>query len=210
MTAGKTDVVQVIESDGELRADERVCWWVQLSRDAVWLEAVDTSSDVIDVVSPSGDDWVSLDGVARDSCAGERFLESFPGLSICDFLAVSSDTNSGSDKAVLSFSAGVTTSLNLAVFVLPIVVLGDWALSSNESDFLENLCRVELVWVGFELWASFGFDFLLNLKAAFSERRRKKRITLTVRPLTVFTSSILSSNSGCCAFDMLKYLAGVL
>ena len=83
-----TNIVEVIESGTELWADQRIGWWVQLSSHAIWLEAEDTCSDEVDIISPSGDDWVSLDGLAWDPSSSETLLKSLPGFSEGDLLAI--------------------------------------------------------------------------------------------------------------------------
>jgi hypothetical protein len=67
VTASQTYVIEVVEADTELGADQRVGGRVKLTGDAVGLEAIDTGSDIVDVISPSSDYWVSLDGLAWDS-----------------------------------------------------------------------------------------------------------------------------------------------
>jgi hypothetical protein len=61
VSASETDVVEVIEADTELRANQWVGGRVELTGHAVWLETIDTSSHVVNVVSPAGDHGVSLD-----------------------------------------------------------------------------------------------------------------------------------------------------
>jgi len=61
MSASDSNVVKIVEPGTELWANEWIGWWVELSGDTVWLETEDTSSDKVDIVSPSGDDWISLD-----------------------------------------------------------------------------------------------------------------------------------------------------
>ena len=70
MTAGQTNVVQIVEAGAELRADQRVCGRVQLTSYAVRLEAEDASGDIVDIVSPAGNNRVALDRFAGN--AGTR------------------------------------------------------------------------------------------------------------------------------------------
>lgn len=67
VSASDANVVEIVESSAKLGANERVCWRVQLTRHTVRLEAEDASSDIIDVVAPSGHHWVPLDRSARNS-----------------------------------------------------------------------------------------------------------------------------------------------
>lgn len=64
VATSQADVVEIIKADAELRADQRVGGRVELASHAVWLEAVDAGSHVVDVVSPAGDHRVALDGFA--------------------------------------------------------------------------------------------------------------------------------------------------
>jgi len=77
VTASKTNVVQVVEADTELGADKRVGGRVKLAGNAVGLEAIDTGSDIVDIISPSSDNWVSLDGLAWYSGRGHRALKTY-------------------------------------------------------------------------------------------------------------------------------------
>jgi hypothetical protein len=61
MSTSDSNVIEIVEPGTELWADKWIGWWVELSSDTVRLETEDTSSDKVDIVSPSGDDWVSLD-----------------------------------------------------------------------------------------------------------------------------------------------------
>ena len=70
VTASQTNVVEVVEADTELGADQRVGGRVKLAGDAVGLEAIDTGSDIVDVISPSSHYRVSLDGLAWYSGRG--------------------------------------------------------------------------------------------------------------------------------------------
>ena len=61
------NVIQIVEASAELRADQRIGGRVKLSSHAVGLEAEDASSHIVDVVSPTGHDWVPINGGARDA-----------------------------------------------------------------------------------------------------------------------------------------------
>jgi hypothetical protein len=77
MTASQTNVIEVIEADTELGADQRVGGRVKLTSDAVGLEAINTSSDIVNIISPSSDNWVSLNGLAWYSSRGHRALKTY-------------------------------------------------------------------------------------------------------------------------------------
>lgn len=105
MSASQTNVVQIIESDTKDGFNGRIFWGVKFSCDAIGLEAIDTSSYVLDVISPSGDDWVSGDGFARNSGSGQGSFESVPGILVSDVLALKANTTSFTDESVLSLAA---------------------------------------------------------------------------------------------------------
>jgi hypothetical protein len=67
MSASQTNVVKIIESNAELGADEGIGGRVELSSDAVGLEAIDTSGHIVHVIPPPGYNWVALDGLAWDA-----------------------------------------------------------------------------------------------------------------------------------------------
>lgn len=88
MTTSNSDVIKIVESSAELRANQRVGWGIKFTGNAIWLKAENSSSHKINIISPSGDDWVSLDRLAWNSCCGETLLEPLPGLSKSNFLAI--------------------------------------------------------------------------------------------------------------------------
>lgn len=82
MTASQTNVIEVIEADTELGADQRVGGRVKLASDAVRLEAINTGSDKVNIVSPSSDNWVSLDGLAWYSSRGHGAFKTYRNVRI--------------------------------------------------------------------------------------------------------------------------------
>ena len=77
MTASNTNVIQVIKAGTELGADQWVCRGLKLASNAVGLEAENTCCDKVDVIAPSGNNWVALNASARNSCGSETCLESY-------------------------------------------------------------------------------------------------------------------------------------
>lgn len=65
MSSCQADVVEIIESHAELWANQRISRRIQLSGDAVRLETVDASCNVVNIISPASNNWVSLNGLAR-------------------------------------------------------------------------------------------------------------------------------------------------
>lgn len=68
MSSSKPDVVKIIESQAELGADKWVSRWVKFTSDTVGLEAENTSGNKVNIIPPSGDHWVALDGCAWYTC----------------------------------------------------------------------------------------------------------------------------------------------
>ena len=66
VSSSQADVVQVVKSNTELRANERICWWFELSSHTEWLETEDACQNEVYIVSPSSNDRVSLDSSTRD------------------------------------------------------------------------------------------------------------------------------------------------
>lgn len=60
MAACQTDVVQVVKSQAELRADKWIGRRVELARDAVRLEAEDTGGNEVNVIAPPCNNGVAL------------------------------------------------------------------------------------------------------------------------------------------------------
>jgi hypothetical protein len=105
MSASQTNVVQIIESDTKDRLNGGIFWGVKFSCDTVGLKAINTSSHILNIISPSGDDWVSGDGFARNSGGGQGSFKSVPGIFVSDFLALKTNTTSLTNESVLPFAA---------------------------------------------------------------------------------------------------------
>lgn len=86
MSSSQTYVVKVIKADAELRTNKWVSRRIKLSSDAVRLEAVDPCSYVINVIAPSCDNWVSLNGFAWDAVGCHRSLETYMLVSHCNII----------------------------------------------------------------------------------------------------------------------------
>jgi len=157
MSASKTDVIQIVESHAELRADEGICGRVEFTSNAVRLEAVDTSSDVVDVVSPTGNDGISVDGLAGDSGRAQTSLETLPSFSIGDGIALTADTGTFADELVRTDTLGVTASIGF--FTMSPVVGTTLALSTSVADFFKDLGGIEFIGVGSKFGLIFGLDF---------------------------------------------------
>ena len=85
VSACEPNIIEVLKSDAELRAYQRVGWGLHLTRDAVRLKAVDARCYIINVVAPSDNSGVGLDRVARHSRFGERFFKRLPSLAQVHF-----------------------------------------------------------------------------------------------------------------------------
>ena len=167
VTTGDTDVIEIVETDAELRANERVSRGVELTSHAVRLEAVNTGLDIIDIISPTSDDGVTLDSSAGNTSRGKRTLESLPGISIRELLASSTNTTTSTNEAVLLVTLGVTTS-NARLILAPVVSTARRAGSTVETDGLQSLRGIELIGVSSEL----GLRKLLELLDAKNEETK--------------------------------------
>jgi hypothetical protein len=99
MSSCDTNVIKIVESCTKLRTDQWVSWWIKLSSDTIWLETENTSSNIIYIISPSGDNWIPIDRCTWDSSCGKTLFETLPSFSKCDFLAIFS--KSISNKGIL-------------------------------------------------------------------------------------------------------------
>ena len=52
--SSKSYVIQIVESEAKLRADQRISWWVHFASNTIGLEAKDSCSNIINIVSPTG------------------------------------------------------------------------------------------------------------------------------------------------------------
>jgi hypothetical protein len=158
MTACDTNIVQIVESGTELGADQWVGWRIELTSDAVWLEAEDTSGHEVDIISPSSNNRVSLDRFAWNPGSCETLLKALPSLSESNFV-LALLLESISNERVLAITIAISASF-LLFGVSPIIVFANWTISSMESQLSECFSRVELVWVGCKLWFGQILDFL--------------------------------------------------
>ena len=164
MATRDADVIQIIEADAELRTDQGVCWWIELARHAVWLETVDTGSHEVDVVTPSGDDWVPIDGRARDPCGREALLIALPRIGIGHGLARL--RKAISNEGIHAIAVGVAASGTRRISS-PEVVLANSALAPLEAKLRKRLGRVELLRVRGELWLSQSLNLLCRQTGDF-------------------------------------------
>ena len=104
VAAREPDVVEIVEPEAELGADERVGRRVHLSGHAVGLEAEDACRHVVHVVPPAGDDGVSVDLGAGHAGSGEGALEGIPSLLVGD-LFFEADAAPLADEGVLAAAA---------------------------------------------------------------------------------------------------------
>jgi len=107
MSPGQTDIIQVVESHTENGLDGWIFWRVELSCYTIGLEAVDTCCDVFDIISPSGNDWISCHSLAWNSCGCQGFFKSIPSTFVCKFFSLKSDTASFSNESVLTLATEV-------------------------------------------------------------------------------------------------------
>ena len=56
----EANIVQVVETGTKLGTDQRVGWWIKLSRHTVGLEAKDARCNKVNVIAPSSDDGISF------------------------------------------------------------------------------------------------------------------------------------------------------
>jgi hypothetical protein len=161
VTAGDTDVVQIVETNAELRANKGVSRGLKLTSDAVRLEAVDTGLDIVNIVSPTSNDGVTLDSGGRDTSRGKGTLESLPRLSIGKLLAGSADTTARTDEAILLVTLRVTAS-NTGLVLAPVVSTTRRTVGTVEANSLQGLSRVVFLGVRSELGLCKRLQLLLR------------------------------------------------
>ena len=82
VSSSKTDVIQIIESQAELGADQRVGRRIQLASHAVRLEAEDACCHEVNIITPASDHWVALNRSARNPGTRQRCLKTWMNLVI--------------------------------------------------------------------------------------------------------------------------------
>ena len=60
MAPSQPNVIQVVETEAKLWADEGISWGVELSSNAVGLKAKDTRSNIVNIISPTRNNRVSI------------------------------------------------------------------------------------------------------------------------------------------------------
>lgn len=100
----ESDIIEIVEPEAKLRANEWIGWGIHLSSHAVRLEAENTSRHVIHIISPAGNDRVSIDLGARNPRSRKRAFKGIPSLLVCD-LFFESDAASLADEGVLAATA---------------------------------------------------------------------------------------------------------
>lgn len=100
----ESDVIEIVEPEAKLRADEWIGRGIHLSSHAVRLEAENASRHVIHIISPAGNDRVSIDLGARNPRSRKRAFKGIPSLLVCD-LFFEADAASLADEGVLAATA---------------------------------------------------------------------------------------------------------
>jgi hypothetical protein len=67
MSTCEPDIIQVVESETELRADQRICWWIHFSCNSIRLEAKDSSCNIINIIFPTCNYRVAINFCTRNS-----------------------------------------------------------------------------------------------------------------------------------------------
>lgn len=104
MSPCKSDVVQIVETQAELRTDERIGWRIHFSSYAVGLETENTRSHVVYVVTPTCNHRVTVDLFAWHARSSKGTLEGVPCLLVSDLLLQANATASA-NEGVLSTAA---------------------------------------------------------------------------------------------------------
>ena len=88
MTTSQTNIIEIIESCTKLWADKRISWWLKFTSDAIWLETEDTSSYEVNIISPSSNNWISLNWMMRNSSCAKACFIILPALSKGSLFAI--------------------------------------------------------------------------------------------------------------------------
>jgi hypothetical protein len=118
------------------------------------LETVDSSLDKLNVISPSGNHWISIDLFTWDSLCGKGLFKVIPNLAQSVLLVPLLLTN----KPVRSNTVAVPADL-LVLILIPKKIVALLAPVSEEPVFPEELNRVVLL----EVLLEFCSEFLLDL-----------------------------------------------
>jgi len=134
MTSCDSYIIKIVKSSWKLWLDKWVSWWSHLTGNAIRLKAINTSSNKINVISPSSYNWISFDRSTWNSFICERFFKSFPCFCVCNFLTIWSSTNTCTftNKSILSYTWGISASI-CCFNSSPVVIFTLWTLSSMES-----------------------------------------------------------------------------
>jgi hypothetical protein len=101
VTACHSNVVEIVETDAELGANQRVGWRIHFSSHTVGLETENACSNIINIVPPTGYHGVSVDLSTGNSSTGQRSFERIPSL-LVGYLLFESNTASLADETILA------------------------------------------------------------------------------------------------------------
>lgn len=154
MSTSQTDVIQIVKPNAKLRTNQRIGWRSHLSSHTVGLETVNACLDKFNVISPSGNDWISIDLFTGDSLCGKGFFEVIPNLaqSVLFVPLLLANEPIGSNAVAVSTDC-------LVLILVPKEIVALLASVSEEPVLFKELNRVILLVVLLE----FCSEFLLNL-----------------------------------------------
>ena len=143
MASRNTNIIKIIETNWELWADKWVCRRVEFTSDTIGLKAINPSSNEVDIISPSGYNWISLNGSARNTSSCEALFKSFPSLSKSNFAFLA---NSFANKRVLSIAIRVTAGF-LFIRFFPKIVFTNRTGITFKSQLFKSFNGIKLFWV---------------------------------------------------------------
>jgi hypothetical protein len=192
----QTDVVEVVEPQTKLRTDQWVCWRLQFTCYTIRLETEYPRSNVIDIVSPPSNNGVAVDGSAWNSSRRQRFFETRPRFLICDFLTLSTNSDSFANECIFANASEITFMILFiaaqhCAFLFSPKIVTTFALCSFETYFFEDFSGVIL----FRVLLKHRFQNFLHFL-------RFKCFTFADTQLTVFSfgSSSYASLTYVCIF----------
>lgn len=168
MTTSETDVIQIIETNTKLRANQRISRRIHLSCHTVGLKTKDPCCHIINIVPPAGYHRISVYLRTRNSSSCQRTFEAIPSLFISD-LFLESDAASLPYETIFAFTTEwirkiLRVAASCSAFWFPPEVMTAFAVCPWKSYLDKSIGWIVFFGIGFELWSYQNLHFLHGTK----------------------------------------------
>lgn len=134
--------------------------WSHFSSNTIRLKAINSSSYIIHIITPSSYSWISSNFFTRYTCCGKRFFKSCPSFSVRYFFSICSNSSTFTYKWIFSFTYWISAvgSINNR----PKIFLTFRTLISAKIKFSKSIYRIIFFKVCLKFFSNFIFNFLCS------------------------------------------------